>query len=305
MVVRNKQNLAAAKVWLGQAERRRGCIWGLQGAEAWGGASGQLLPAPAARCAAHQERWDAAADELPQSSGYDVSITMPMELYSVSNLSRDPSRKAANVRLSGLQRARHQQPGQRGVKADLLCMPVVPLLALRMLVIRPCRYLQALTVQSIVIYAITSDRAVKGICEQHQPISLTTIGSGPAAPLFEGCALSAGSEAGGMHSSLPELEGDFSLNAANTLSADLLFRSGLRRLAPTHDLNAAQLAALGRSLGRDRWCPYTLSSKLPHLRSMLTSYVTPQGSHAGKLWLVINNSASCLPQSDADLDACL
>ena len=55
-----------------------------------------------------------------------------------------------------------------------------------------------------------------------------------------------------MQSSLPALEGDFSLNAANTLSADLLFRKGLQRLAPTHDLNAAQLAALGRSLGRDR-----------------------------------------------------
>ena len=57
-----------------------------------------------------------------------------------------------------------------------------------------------------------------------------------------------GSEA----ASLPELEGDFSLNAANTLSADLLLRKGLQRLAPTHDLNASQLAALGRSLGRDR-----------------------------------------------------
>ena len=62
----------------------------------------------------------------------------------------------------------------------------------------------------------------------------------------------AGGAAGGEHCSLPELEGDFSLNAANTLSADLLLRKGLRRLAPTHDLNAAQLAALGRSLGRDR-----------------------------------------------------
>ena len=55
-----------------------------------------------------------------------------------------------------------------------------------------------------------------------------------------------------MHAEVPELEGDFSLNATNTLSASLLLGKGLQRLAPTHDLNAAQLAALGRSLGPRR-----------------------------------------------------
>ena len=54
------------------------------------------------------------------------------------------------------------------------------------------------------------------------------------------------------HAEVPKLEGDFSLNAANTLSASLLLEKGLQRLAPTHDLNAAQLAALGRSLGPHR-----------------------------------------------------
>jgi len=49
---------------------------------------------------------------------------------------------------------------------------------------------------------------------------------------------------------VPDLEGDFSLNAANVLSADLLMRrGGLSRLAPTHDLDARQLAALARGLG--------------------------------------------------------
>jgi hypothetical protein len=38
---------------------------------------------------------------------------------------------------------------------------------------------------------------------------------------------------------IPRLEGDFSLNAANVLSADLLLRSGLSRLCPTHDLNVS------------------------------------------------------------------
>ena len=43
---------------------------------------------------------------------------------------------------------------------------------------------------------------------------------------------------------VPALEGDFSLNAANALSADALLRCGLARLAPTHDLNAAQIQVM-------------------------------------------------------------
>jgi putative protease len=45
------------------------------------------------------------------------------------------------------------------------------------------------------------------------------------------------------------LIGDFSLNAANSLTADLLLKLGLTRITPTHDLNAAQVAALARQLG--------------------------------------------------------
>lgn len=41
-----------------------------------------------------------------------------------------------------------------------------------------------------------------------------------------------------------ELSGDFSLNAANVVSAQELLARGLARLAPTHDLNAAQIANL-------------------------------------------------------------
>ncbi len=43
----------------------------------------------------------------------------------------------------------------------------------------------------------------------------------------------------------PELYGDFSLNAANQRTAQLLMDAGLARLAPTHDLDAAQLCDLG------------------------------------------------------------
>jgi putative protease len=48
------------------------------------------------------------------------------------------------------------------------------------------------------------------------------------------------------------LIGDFSLNAANTLTAEELFSAGVEILAPTHDLNAAQVADLARQVGGDR-----------------------------------------------------
>jgi putative protease len=48
------------------------------------------------------------------------------------------------------------------------------------------------------------------------------------------------------------LDGDFSLNAANAISADLLLAMGLSRVAPTHDLNAAQIAALARGVDPSR-----------------------------------------------------
>jgi U32 family peptidase len=48
------------------------------------------------------------------------------------------------------------------------------------------------------------------------------------------------------------LIGDFSLNAANAISATELFESGLSILTPTHDLNAAQVADLARDAGADR-----------------------------------------------------
>ena len=50
----------------------------------------------------------------------------------------------------------------------------------------------------------------------------------------------------------PELTGDFSLNAANALTAAELFELGLSVLTPTHDLNAAQVAELAREAGGGR-----------------------------------------------------
>ena len=51
---------------------------------------------------------------------------------------------------------------------------------------------------------------------------------------------------------LPPLTGDFSLNAANAISAHELLSRSLDRLAPTHDLNAAQVGELARRAGADR-----------------------------------------------------
>jgi putative protease len=48
------------------------------------------------------------------------------------------------------------------------------------------------------------------------------------------------------------LIGDFSLNAANRLSAETYLRLGIERLTPTHDLNADQIAGLAGEIGGDR-----------------------------------------------------
>jgi len=48
------------------------------------------------------------------------------------------------------------------------------------------------------------------------------------------------------------LIGDFSLNTANTLTAETYLELGLERLTPTHDLNAAQISALAGTIGPQR-----------------------------------------------------
>jgi putative protease len=50
----------------------------------------------------------------------------------------------------------------------------------------------------------------------------------------------------------PQLIGDFSLNAANALTAAELLSLGIDVLTPTHDLNAEQVAELARQSGGDR-----------------------------------------------------
>ena len=47
---------------------------------------------------------------------------------------------------------------------------------------------------------------------------------------------------------VPDLTGDFSLNAANSISAQELLSQGLQRIAPTHDLNASQVSRLASQI---------------------------------------------------------
>ncbi len=54
------------------------------------------------------------------------------------------------------------------------------------------------------------------------------------------------------HREARDLTGDFSLNAANVLTAREFFALGLHHLTPTYDLNAAQVADLARQVGGER-----------------------------------------------------
>jgi putative protease len=49
-----------------------------------------------------------------------------------------------------------------------------------------------------------------------------------------------------------EIIGDFSLNTANSITAEAYLGLGLARITPTHDLNAAQVTALARTAGDNR-----------------------------------------------------
>ncbi len=49
----------------------------------------------------------------------------------------------------------------------------------------------------------------------------------------------------------PPLVGDFSLNAANSLTAAMFLDLGLLRITPTHDLNGAQVAELARRINSE------------------------------------------------------
>lgn len=50
----------------------------------------------------------------------------------------------------------------------------------------------------------------------------------------------------------PKLIGDFSLNAANVLSAQMFLEQGLESITPTHDLNAEQIADLAKRIDPEK-----------------------------------------------------
>jgi U32 family peptidase len=59
-----------------------------------------------------------------------------------------------------------------------------------------------------------------------------------------------------------KLVGDFSLNCANELTADLLIESGLERLVPSYDLNWEQLASMIRR-SRPEWFEPVIHQHMP------------------------------------------
>ena len=54
------------------------------------------------------------------------------------------------------------------------------------------------------------------------------------------------------NATIPDLYGDFSLNAANSIAANMFLDAGLGRLTPTHDLNVDQIIDLMLKLGREK-----------------------------------------------------
>jgi len=75
---------------------------------------------------------------------------------------------------------------------------------------------------------------------------LMDLGSSPASSMAE-------SQERLEQKAAPALVGDFSLNAANVLSAGFfLSLPGVERLTPTHDLNVAQMCDLARGVGASR-----------------------------------------------------
>jgi putative protease len=58
------------------------------------------------------------------------------------------------------------------------------------------------------------------------------------------------------------LVGDFSLNVANELTADVLMRAGLQRLVPSYDLNWEQLASMVRRSSPD-WFEPVIHQHMP------------------------------------------
>ena len=64
----------------------------------------------------------------------------------------------------------------------------------------------------------------------------------------------------------PALIGDFSLNAANSLTAAMYLELGLSRITPTHDLNGAQIAELARRVdpGKHRGSSLSAPAGISH-----------------------------------------
>ena len=98
----------------------------------------------------------------------------------------------------------------------------------------------------------------------HSLDQLSTPSSSSDGSVSDATSSSSSNGSGSAGVRIPRLEGDFSLNAANTLSADLLLRSGLSRLCPTHDLNVSWAAGIGKGKGSQLARSISPRVLLPH-----------------------------------------
>lgn len=118
------------------------------------------------------------------------------------------------------------------------------------LVLLLCGAVGKVVVLCVLYYWSSVVPPVLAVCTGAGPLQQLIELGGPGAVVnsLDGVSSSNGSNVPGV--TIPRLEGDFSLNAANVLSADLLLRSGLSRLCPTHDLNVSRSAAGYHAVGR-------------------------------------------------------
>jgi U32 family peptidase len=151
-------------------------------------------------------------------------------------LHREPRvRRGADVRLHVLVRNSEQLEAAIAVRPDSITLDYLDLFGLRPSVQRVKAAGVEVRVASPRILKTGEARIVDFLANLDCPILVRDGGTFAA-----------------LRQSARSIVGDFSLNAANMLTAEIYLELGLARLTPTHDLNAAQIAMLAQTVGGER-----------------------------------------------------
>lgn len=174
-----------------------------------------------------------AVDKLQEMQSHPA----PQRVRPAPDLHREPrTRRAAGARLHVLVRASEQLAAAIAARPDSITLDYLDLFGLRPSVQRVKAASVEVRVASPRILKTGEARIVDFLSSLDCPILVRD--SGTLAALRQRAK--------------PPIIGDFSLNAANTLTAEMYLELGLERLAPTHDLNAAQIATLAGTVGGER-----------------------------------------------------